>query len=142
MKTISAKPGSVEQKWYVVDLEGKVVGRAASQIASILRGKHKPEFTPHVDTGDFVVAVNADKVVFTGRKWTDKKYYRHSGYPGGIREISAEKLLEKSPEDVITFAVKRMLPKTKLGQSLLGKFKVYAGGEHPHSAQQPEPLEL
>lgn len=142
MKTISAKPGSVERKWYVVDLEGKVVGRAASQIASILRGKHKPEFTPHVDTGDFVVAVNADKVVFTGRKWTDKKYYRHSGYPGGIRGISAEKLLEKAPEDVITFAVKRMLPKTKLGQSLLGKFKVYAGGEHPHSAQQPEPLEL
>lgn len=142
MKTISAKPGSVERKWHLVDLDGKVVGRAASQIATILRGKNKPDFTPHVDTGDFVIAVNAEKVVFTGRKWTDKKYYHHTGYQGGIKEITAGDLLKKKPEEVIKLAVKRMLPKSQLGQSLLRKLKVYAGSEHPHAAQQPQPLEL
>ena len=142
MKTISAKPGSVERKWFVVDLEGQIVGRAASQIASVLRGKKKPEFTPHVDTGDFVVAINADKVVFTGRKLDQKRYYRHTGYVGGIKEISAAELLEKKPEEIIRRAVKRMLPKSNLGQSLLGKFKVYAGPDHPHQAQQPQPLQL
>lgn len=142
MKTISAKPGSVERKWYVVDLEGQVVGRAASRIASILRGKHKPQFTPHVDTGDFVIAINADKVVFTGRKLTEKVYYRHSGYPGGIKSVQAGKLLEEKPERVIREAVRRMLPKSKLGRQLLKKFKVYAGAEHPHQAQQPQTLEL
>jgi len=142
MKTISAKPGSVERKWFVVDLEGQIVGRAASQIASVLRGKNKPEFTPHVDTGDFVVAINAEKVVFTGRKLDQKRYYRHTGYVGGIKEISAAELLEKKPEEIIRRAVKRMLPKSNLGQSLLGKFKVYAGPDHPHQAQQPQPLQL
>jgi len=142
MKTISAKPGSVERKWFVVDLEGQIVRRAANQIASVLRGKNKPEFTPHVDTGDFVVAINADKVVFTGRKLDQKRYYRHTGYVGGIKEISAAELLEKKPEEIIRRAVKRMLPKSNLGQSLLGKFKVYAGPDHPHQAQQPQPLQL
>ena len=142
MKTISAKPGSVERKWFVVDLEGQIVGRAASQIASVLRGKNKPEFTPHVDTGDFVVAINAEKVVFTGRKLDQKRYYRHTGYVVGIKEISAAELLEKKPEEIIRRAVKRMLPKSNLGQSLLGKFKVYAGPDHPHQAQQPQPLQL
>ena len=142
MKTISAKPGSVERNWHVVDLEGKVVGRAATQIATILRGKNKPEFTPHVDTGDFVIAVNADKVVFTGRKWNQKKYYHHTGYMGGIKETTAGELLESKPEEIIRRAVKRMLPKSQLGQNLLGKFKIYAGPNHPHAAQNPQPLEL
>ncbi len=142
MKTISAKTNEVERKWFVVDLDGVVVGRAASQIAAILRGKHKPIFTPHVDTGDFVIVLNADKVVLTGNKLSQKVYYRYSGYPGGLREITAEKLLQKRPEDVIKAAVKRMLPKNTLGQSMLRKLKVYAGDHHPHAAQQPEPLTL
>ena len=142
MKTISAKPGSVERRWHLVDLEGKVVGRAATQIATILRGKNKPEFTPHIDTGDFVIAVNADKVVFTGRKWNQKKYYHHTGFMGGIKETTAGDLLKQKPEEVIRLAVKRMLPKSQLGQNLMSKFKVYAGPDHPHAAQQPQPLEL
>lgn len=142
MKTFSAKHDDVERKWWVVDLEGQTVGRAASQIATLLRGKHKPIFTPHVDTGDFVVCINADKVVFTGNKLTQKTYYKHSGYPGGLKEITAGKLLEVEPELVITYAVKGMLPKNKLGRQIAKKLKVYAGGEHPHAAQQPEPFEL
>lgn len=142
MKTISAKPGSVAREWWVVDLDGQVVGRAASQIASILRGKNKPMFTPHVDTGDFVIAINADKVVFTGTKADKKSYYRHSGYPGGLRTTSATKMLRDNPEHVLKEAVRRMLPKNILGRSLLKKLKVYSGPEHPHQAQQPKPLEL
>lgn len=142
MRTISAKPGSVERKWYVVDLEGQVVGRAASQVAAVLRGKHKPEFTPHVDTGDFVIAVNADKVVLTGRKLDSKTYQRHSGHPGGIRQVTARRLMETHPERVFLMAVKRMLPKSRLGQKLLSKLRVYRGPEHPHMAQQPQPLEV
>lgn len=142
MKTFSAKATDVERKWWVVDLEGKTVGRAASEIAQLLRGKHKPTFTPHVDTGDFVVCINADKVVFTGNKLDQKMYYRHSGYPGGLKEINAADLLEKKAELVITFAVKGMLPKNKLGRQIIKKLKVYTGPEHPHAAQQPEVFEL
>jgi large subunit ribosomal protein L13 len=142
MKTFSAKPGGVERVWFVADLDGKVLGRAASRVATILRGKHKPEFTPHVDTGDFVIAVNAKKIVLTGRKLEQKKYYRHSGYPGGLKEITAAKLLEINPEEVFRLAVKRMLPKSQLGQGLITKLKIYGGPEHPHGAQQPKALEL
>jgi large subunit ribosomal protein L13 len=142
MKTISAKPGSVEREWWVIDLEGQVVGRVATRIATLLRGKHKPVFTPHVDTGDFVVAINADKVVLTGSKSAQKNYYSHSGYPGGLRETTAGELLVSKPEEVIREAVRRMLPKNTLGKGLLKKFKVYAGPEHPHQAQQPKALEL
>ncbi len=142
MSTYTPKPGEVERKWYLADLNGVVLGRAATQIATILRGKHKAEFAPHVDTGDFVVVVNADKVAVTGAKLTDKKYYHHTGYPGGIKSITLEKQLEKSPEDVITAAVRGMLPKNKLGRKLIKKLKVYAAPEHPHEAQQPEVLDL
>ncbi|MBW2144943.1 MAG: 50S ribosomal protein L13, partial [Deltaproteobacteria bacterium] len=127
---------------YLVDVEDKVVGRIATQIATRLRGKHKPIFTPHADTGDFIVVVNADKVMFTGRKWDNKIYYRHTGYPGGLKEISAKKLLEKNPEDILRFAVKRMLPKNSLGRRQLKKLKIYAGPDHPHEAQQPEKWEI
>ncbi|RME39012.1 MAG: 50S ribosomal protein L13 [Deltaproteobacteria bacterium] len=142
MSTKSANAATVQKNWYVVDLENKVLGRAAAQIAHILRGKHKPVYTPHVDTGDFVIVVNADKVRLTGKKLADKKYYRHSGYPGGLKEITAGKLLEKKPEELIKKAVKGMLPKNKLGRQMFRKLKVYAGGEHPHAAQQPKPLEI
>lgn len=142
MKTISTKLADVQRDWYVVDLEGQVLGRAASQIASVLRGKNKPTFTPHVDTGDFVVAINAGKIRLTGNKLSTKKYYHHTGYVGGIKEITAGELLETKPEQVITMAVKRMLPKNPLGVSMLRKFKVYSGSEHPHSAQAPKALEL
>ena len=142
MKTFSAKPGEIDRKWWVIDLNGQVVGRAASEIASLLRGKHKPEFTPHVDTGDFVVAVNAEKVVFTGNKLAQKQYYRHSGYVGGIKSISAAKMMKETPEKIIQKAVQRMLPKNILGQGLMHKFKVYVGPEHPHSAQNPETYEF
>ena len=142
MKTISVKTEDANRSWHVVDLEGKVVGRAATRIATVLRGKHKASFTPHNDCGDFVVVVNADKCVFTGSKFEDKKYYRHSGYPGGIRERSAAEVLERFPERIITTAVKGMLPKNKLGRQLLKKLKVYAGPEHPHSAQNPQPLAI
>ncbi|MBW1900093.1 MAG: 50S ribosomal protein L13 [Deltaproteobacteria bacterium] len=142
MKTFVAKEHEVTKKWYLVDVEDKVVGRIATQIATRLRGKHKPIFTPHADTGDFIVVVNADKVMFTGRKWDNKIYYRHTGYPGGLKEISAKKLLEKNPEDILRFAVKRMLPKNSLGRRQLKKLKIYAGPDHPHEAQQPEKWEI
>ncbi|KYP79669.1 50S ribosomal protein L13 [Ferroacidibacillus organovorans] len=138
--TYMAKPGAVERNWYVVDAAGKRVGRLATEIASVLRGKHKPEFTPHTDVGDFVVVVNAEKVVFTGKKLTDKGYFRHSGYPGGLREVKAIDMLRTHPERVLEAAVKGMLPKNSLGAQLYTKLKVYAGPEHPHQAQQPKPL--
>ncbi len=140
--TISVKEQDVQREWLLVDLEGQTVGRAASKIATILRGKHKPTFTPHTDTGDYVVCINADKVVFTGNKLTDKKYYRYSGFIGGMRETTAGDLLERHPEDVITFAIKGMLPKNRLGREIIKKLKVYAGSEHPHDGQQPKPYEL
>jgi len=142
MKTISAKPGSVEQSWYVVDASGQTLGRMASAIASRLRGKHKPEFTPHTDTGDFIVVVNAEKVHVTGNKAKAKIYHHHTGYPGGLKSISFEKLIEKAPEQAIEMAVKGMLPKNPLGRAMARKLKVYAGSEHPHAAQQPKALEL
>lgn len=141
-KTYQAKPNEVPRDWVVVDLDGKTLGRAATAIADILRGKTKPQFTPHVDTGDFVVAINADKIFLSGNKRANKRYYRHSGYPGGIRSLSAEQLLERKPDEVIRHAVKGMLPKTSLGRNLLKKLKVYAGQEHPHAAQQPKTLEI
>ena len=142
MKTISAKPGSVEQSWYVIDADGQTLGRMASAIASRLRGKHKAEFTPHTDTGDFIVVVNAEKVHVTGNKAKAKIYHHHTGYPGGLKSISFEKLIEKAPEQAIEMAVKGMLPKNPLGRAMARKLKVYAGSEHPHAAQQPKALEL
>ena len=142
MSTQAAKKIEVQKDWFVVDLEGQVLGRAAAKIAHVLRGKHKAIYTPHVDTGDFVIVLNADKIRLTGNKLADKKYYRHTGYPGGIREITAGKLLEKRPEDVIKKAVKGMLPKNKLGRQMFKKLKVYAGSDHPHAAQQPKSLEI
>ncbi|MHB1626797.1 MAG: 50S ribosomal protein L13 [Bacilli bacterium] len=140
--TYMAKPGSVERKWYVVDAAGKRVGRLASEVAAILRGKHKPEFTPHIDTGDFVIIVNAEKVVFTGKKLQNKLYYRHSGYPGGLKSTSAADMLKKHPERIVEMAVKGMLPHNSLGANQYRKLNVYAGPDHPHAAQQPEPLQL
>jgi large subunit ribosomal protein L13 len=142
MKTISMRAQDVQRSWLIVDAENKTLGRLATEVARRLRGKHKPEYTPHVDTGDFVIVVNADKVTVTGKKTTDKMYYRHSGYPGGIKAISFEHLREKHPERIIEKAVKGMLPRNPLGRAMFRKLKVYAGGEHPHSAQQPVPLEL
>ncbi len=142
MKTYSAKPHEVEQNWLLVDAEGQTLGRMASGIATRLRGKHKAEFTPHVDTGDYVVVINAEKVRVTGNKATDKLYYSHSGYPGGLKSISFEKLQERSPEKVIKLAVKGMLPRTPLGRAMFKKLKVYAGTDHPHSAQQPQTVSL
>ena len=142
MATISAKKNEVERTWYVVDAENKVLGRLATQVAAVLRGKHKPIFTPHVDTGDWIIVINADKVALTGRKWDQKNYYRHSGYIGGLKTITAKKLMEKRPEDLIRFAVKGMLPKNRLGRKLFKKLKVYSGDHHPHEAQQPEILEI
>lgn len=142
MKTYSAKPHEVERGWYIVDASGKVLGRVASEIARRLRGKHKPEFTPHVDTGDFIVVVNAAKLRVTGRKSLDKKYFRHSGYPGGVYETNFAKLQARFPERVLQYAVKGMLPKGPLGYAMLKKLKVYSDGGHPHSAQQPRTLEI
>ena len=142
MKTVSAKKETVRRDWYVVDATDKVLGRIATEIANRLRGKHKPEYTPHVDTGDYIVVVNADKVRVTGKKVTDKIYYRHTGYPGGIKETSFGKLIETYPERAIEMAVKGMMPRNKLSRAMLGKLKIYAGGDHPHTAQQPKPLEL
>ena len=142
MKTVSAKKETVRRDWYVVDATDKVLGRIATEIANRLRGKHKPEFTPHIDTGDYIVVVNADKVRVTGNKVTDKMYFRHTGYPGGIKETSFGKLMETHPERAIEIAVKGMMPRNKLSRAMLGKLKIYAGGEHPHTAQQPKPLEL
>lgn len=142
MKTFSAKAESVSRDWFVVDADGKTLGRLASEIAHRLRGKHKAEYTPHVDTGDYIVVVNAEKIRVTGAKSTDKMYYHHTGYPGGIRSMSFEKLIDKAPERVIQRAVKGMLPRNPLGRAMFSKLKVYAGGEHPHAAQQPQPLNL
>lgn len=142
MKTFSAKPLEVQRDWFVVDASEKVLGRLASQLALRLRGKHKPEFTPHVDTGDYIVVVNASKLRVTGNKALQKKYYRHTGYPGGIYETNFEKLHGKYPERVLEKAVKGMLPKGPLGYAMAKKLKVYAGDAHPHSAQQPKTLEL
>jgi large subunit ribosomal protein L13 len=140
MKTQVAKKNEVSRDWYVVDVENKVLGRIATQIANVLRGKNKPIFTPSVDTGDFVIVLNADKIALTGKKLTDKMYYRHSEYPGGLKSISAGKLIEKDVEQVIRKAVKGMLPKNKLSRHMINKLKVYVGPTHPHKAQQPKPL--
>ena len=140
--TYSAKRDDIQEKWWVVDAEGMVLGRLASVVAARLRGKHNPLFTPHVDCGDFIVVVNADKIVLTGRKRQQKMYYHHSGYIGGLKEITAEKLLEKRPEDLVRNAVKGMLPKNPLGRAMFRKLHVYAGPNHPHEAQQPTQLEL
>ena len=142
MKTFIAKEHEVEKKWYLVDAENRILGRLATQIAMRLRGKHKPIFTPHADTGDFIVVVNAEKVAMTGSKWDNKIYYRHTGYMGGLKQITARKLLEKKPEEILRMAVKRMLPKNSLGRRQLKKLKIYAGPEHPHQAQSPERLEI
>ena len=142
METYMAKPAEVGRKWYVVDAKGKALGRLATAVAHILRGKHKPEFTPHVDTGDYIVVVNAEKLRVTGRKSQNKIYYRHTTYPGGIRSDTFAKLQARQPERVLTLAVKGMLPKGPLGFAMLKKMKVYAGASHPHSAQQPQPLKI
>ena len=141
-KTWNAKPGEVERRWYLVDADGKTLGRLATRIADTLRGKDKPQYTPHVDTGDFVVVVNAEKIAVTGNKLDDKRYYRHSGYPGGIRSRTLREELERRPTEVIRKAVKGMLPRSKLARAQLTKLKLYAGPEHPHEAQSPEPLKL
>jgi large subunit ribosomal protein L13 len=142
MKTYVATPDSRERNWLVVDASGKTLGRLATQIADALRGKRKPEYTPHIDTGDFVIVVNAEKVAVTGRKLEQKRYYRHSGYPGGIRSRTLSEMLDRRPEEVIRKAVRGMLPRTRLGRAQFRKLKVYAGPDHPHEAQKPEPLEV
>src|ERR671919_2308978 len=142
MKTWNAKPGEVERRWYIVDAEGQTLGRLATGIADALRGKRKPEYTPHVDTGDFVVVVNAEKIHVTGNKLEQKRYWRHSGYPGGIKSRTLAEMLDRRPEEVIRKAVKGMLPRNRLARKQLTKLKVYAGPEHPHAAQKPEPLEI
>ncbi len=142
MKTYVANSATRERNWVVVDASGQTLGRLATQIASTLRGKGKPEYTPHVDTGDFVVVVNAEKIVVTGNKRTEKRYYRHSGYPGGLRSRTLEEMLDRRPEEVIRKAVKGMLPKNRLARKQLTKLKVYAGPDHPHQAQQPRPMEI
>ena len=142
MKTFSAKAEDVHHDWFVVDAENLTLGRLATEIAHRLRGKHKPEYTPHVDTGDYIVVVNAEKVAVTGKKATDKIYYSHSGYPGGIKDINFQDLIAKAPERVIQSAVKGMLPRGPLGREMFRKLKVYAGSQHPHTAQQPQTLEL
>ena len=142
MTTVSAKPAEVRRDWYLVDADGKTLGRLATEIARRLRGKHKPIYTPHVDTGDYIVVVNAEKVRVTGNKRQDKMYHHHTGYIGNLKSISLEKLLAKAPERVIESAVKGMLPKNPLGRAMYKKLKVYAGPEHKHTAQQPQPLEI
>ena len=142
MKTWNAKTGEIDRKWWLVDASGKTVGRLASEVAKVLRGKNKPTFTPHVDTGDFVVIVNSENVNFTGNKWSEKKYYRHTRYFGSLKEITAQELREKDASQVIAKAVGGMLPKTKLGRRMLTKLKVYNGPAHPHAAQKPEAMEL
>tara|TARA_Y100001934_G_scaffold128163_1_gene155573 strand:- start:294 stop:722 length:429 start_codon:yes stop_codon:yes gene_type:complete len=142
MRTISANKETVRHEWLLVDAEGQTLGRMASGIATRLRGKHKAEFTPHVDTGDYVVVINADKVHVTGNKVRDKIYYRHSGYPGGLKEATFGEMMQKSPEEVVRLAVKGMMPKNRLSRAMLGKLKIYTGGEHPHAAQQPRKVEL
>jgi large subunit ribosomal protein L13 len=141
MKTYSAKPGEITREWYLVDAEGKTLGRLATQIADTLRGKRKPQYTPHVDTGDFVIVVNAEKIQVTGNKLDQKRYYRHSGYPGGLRSRTLREQLERRPTEVLRVAVKGMLPKNRLARQQITKLKIYAGPEHPHEAQNPKPLE-
>lgn len=140
--TYMAKPNEVERKWYIIDAEGKTLGRLASEAAAIIRGKHKPQFTPHVDTGDFVIIINAEKVHLTGKKLQNKMYYKHSMYQGGLKITSAQEMLKTKPERVLEFAIHGMLPKTRLGDSMKTKLKVYSGTDHPHQAQQPEVWEL
>ena len=142
MKTYYAKPGEVERAWWVVDAEDVVLGRLATEVAAILRGKKKPQYTPHVDTGDFVIVINADKVRVTGKKVTDKEYYHHTGHPGGLRSETFQEAMQKHPERVIEHAVKGMLPKNTLGRQMAKKLKVYAGPDHPHAAQKPQKYEL
>ena len=142
MKTYSAKVGEVSHQWYLVDAQDKTLGRLASEIAHRLRGKHKAEYTPHVDTGDYIVVINAEKVSVTGSKRSDKMYHRHTGYPGGLKTVSFEKLIDTAPERAIQGAVKGMLPRNPLGRAMFRKLKVYAGAEHPHTAQHPQLLEL
>ncbi|SCG84069.1 50S ribosomal protein L13 [Proteiniborus sp. DW1] len=142
MKSFIAKPNEIERKWYVIDAEGKTLGRLSSEIASILRGKHKPIYTPHVDTGDYVIVINAEKVVMTGKKLEQKAYRYHTGYPGGLKEIPYSTLIEKNPEKIISLAVKGMLPKNSLGRAMFKKLKVYKGSEHKHEAQKPEVYEI
>ena len=142
MKTVSAKKEEVTRQWYVVDAQDQTLGRLSTEIANRLRGKHKASFTPHVDTGDYVVVINADKVKVTGRKAQDKMYYHHTGFPGGIKSISFEKLQDKAPERIIEAAVKGMMPKNKLSRAMMSKLKIYAGSEHPHRAQQPVTLDI
>ena len=141
MKTYSAKPGEVTREWYLVDAEGKTLGRLATQIADTLRGKRKPQYTPHVDTGDFVIVVNAEKIQVTGNKLDQKRYYRHSGYPGGLKSRTLREQLDRRPTEVLRVAVKGMLPKNRLARQQITKLKIYAGPEHPHEAQNPRPLE-
>ncbi|MCD6137429.1 MAG: 50S ribosomal protein L13 [Deltaproteobacteria bacterium] len=142
MKTYSAKPDEVDRKWYVLDADGCVLGRLAAFVAVRLRGKHKPVYTPHIDTGDHIIVINASKIALTGRKLDQKRYYRHSGYIGGLKSITARQLLQKRPQDLVVYAVRGMLPKNRLGRRLLKKLKVYAGPEHPHMAQKPEMLQI
>ena len=142
MKTFSAKPAEVKRDWYLIDAEGKTLGRMVTEIARRLRGKHKPEYTPHVDTGDYIVVINVEKVHVTGAKRTDKIYYRHTGYPGGLRTMSFDKMIDHAPERVLQSAVKGMLPKNPLGRAMFRKLKVFKGPEHAHMAQQPKTLEL
>jgi large subunit ribosomal protein L13 len=142
MKTYQAKKEEVSHQWYLVNAQGKVLGRLATELAKILRGKNKPSFTPHVDTGDFVIVVNSEKVVLTGKKMKDKIYYHHTGYPGGIKAVNAEKLLAKKPTEILRIAVKGMLPRNSLGRQMLRKLKIYAGPNHPHEAQKPVPLTI
>ena len=142
MKTVSARKESVTREWYLVDATDKTLGRLSTEIANRLRGKHKPEYTPHVDTGDYIVVVNAEKIRVTGKKGSEKVYHHHTGYPGGIKSISFSKLIDKAPERIIEKAVKGMMPKNKLSRSMMMKLKIYAGSEHPHSAQRPTPLEI
>ncbi|MEL6942604.1 MAG: 50S ribosomal protein L13 [Bacteroidota bacterium] len=137
-KTVSAKKETVERKWYIVDAENEVVGRLCSKIAHVLRGKHQPHYTPHVDCGDYVIVINADKIRFTGNKWAQKEYLTYSGYPGGQKSTTAQELMQKKPTKVVENAVKGMLPKNRLGRAMFKKLYVYAGGEHPHDAQQPQ----
>jgi len=142
MKSYMARPLSVERKWHLVDAEGRTLGRLATEIAMVLRGKNKPQYTPHVDTGDFVVVVNADRIVVTGKKAEQKVYRRHSQRPGGLKEVSYEQMLERKPEEILRKAVRGMMPKTRLGRQQFRKLKLYAGPEHPHEAQNPQPYEV
>ncbi len=142
MRSYMAKKGEVDQQWHLVDADDQVVGRLASRIARVLMGKHRPEYTPHVDTGDFVVVTNAAKVRFTGRKMEKKRYYHYTGHPGGLRERTVSDLLERKPEEVLHLAVRRMMPKTRMGRAMIKKLKIYPGAEHPHDAQNPQPLTL